>query len=135
MPHMRAALACSILMAGAVHAARADVTEDNFHMRTTGDLVALCSAAPADRMMTAAVNFCHGFALGTYRVLAEVDSARRGPKLVCLPTPAPTRNDAIAQFVAWARESPERLSLPPADGLIGFAREQYPCPRGQRSGT
>ena len=98
---MRAALlTCSLLMAGAVHAARADVMEDNFHMRTTGDLAALCSAAPADRMMTAAANFCHGFALGTYRVLAEVDAARRGPRLAFLPTPAPTRNEAIAQFVA-----------------------------------
>lgn len=132
MPHARAGmLACMILIAGATHAARADVVEDNFNLRTTGDLVALCSAEPSDRMMTAAANFCHGFAVGAYRVMAELDAARRGPKLACLPAPTPTRNDAIAQFVTWARASPERMSLPPVDGIIGFARAQYPCPRSR----
>lgn len=124
-------LACLISMAGGMHAARADVTEDNFLLRTTGDLVALCSAAPADPMMTAAANFCHGFAVGSYRVLAEVDAAKRGPKIICLPTPMPTRNSAIAQFVTWAQASPERMSMPPVDGLVSFGRQQYPCPRGR----
>lgn len=119
----------AMLVAVGVHAARAEVTEDNFHLRTTGDLVALCAPAPNDRMMTAAVNFCHGYATGTYSALAEVDEARRGPKLVCLPTPPPTRNAALAEFVTWARARPERLALPPLDGVVGFMRDQYPCPR------
>ena len=122
-------LAGLILAVSGVHTARAEVTEDNFHLRTTGDLVALCAPAPTDRMMTAAVNFCHGYATGAYSALAEVDAARRGPKLACLPTPAPTRNAALAEFVTWARAQPERLALPPLDGVVGFMRDQYPCPR------
>ena len=123
-------LAGIILAAGGADAARAEVTEENFHLRTTGDLVALCSPAQTDRLMTAALNFCHGYAIGTYRVLAEVDAARRGPKLTCLPAPTPTRHGAIAEFVTWARARPDRLFLSPLDGVVGFMREQYPCPRG-----
>jgi hypothetical protein len=73
-----------------VCAAAAAVTEDNFLVRTTGDLVALCSADKGDPLMTAAVSFCHGFEIGVYRALAKQEAARRGPKLFCVPNPPPT---------------------------------------------
>ena len=73
-------------------AGRAAVTEDTFQLRTTSDLVELCSAAPSDPMMTAAVNFCHGFALGVFRVLDEENAAHRINKLFCIPNPTPSRN-------------------------------------------
>ena len=132
MSRTRAGLLAGLMLAaGGAYAARAEVTEESFHLRTTGDLVALCSPAPTDRMMTAALNFCHGYATGTYRALAEMDAARRGPKLTCLSTAAPTRNDAVANFVTWARARPDRLALAPLDGVVGFVRDQYPCPSGR----
>ena len=66
---------------------QAAVTEDTFQLRTTGDLVELCSVAPSDPMGTAALNFCHGFALGVYRVLETENAARRMGKLFCLAEP------------------------------------------------
>ena len=46
-------------------------------VRSTGDLIELCTAAPTDPMGTAALNFCHGFGVGVYRVLEEFESARK----------------------------------------------------------
>jgi hypothetical protein len=62
--------------AATIGSAEANVTQDNFLMASTGDLVNLCSATEADPLYTAAVNFCQGFAVGVYRVLQEQDSAR-----------------------------------------------------------
>jgi hypothetical protein len=108
---------------------RAAVTEDNFVSRTTGDLVALCSAAPTDRLYTAAVNFCHGFGAGTYGVLAAAQQADPNLKLFCAP-PEMTRSDAVAAFVTWAGGKPERTAQPAIDGVAAFLIETYPCPKG-----
>jgi hypothetical protein len=107
------------------------VTEDSFLVRTTGDLTELCSAAPSEAMYTAAINFCQGFAVGVFRVLQAEDTARRSNHLFCQPNPAPTRNEALANFVRWAKADASRTALPPADGIATFLSQQYPCPRGR----
>jgi hypothetical protein len=111
--------------------ARAAVTEDTFQLRTTGDLVELCSAPPTDPMGTAALNFCHGFALGVYRVLVEENAARRVGKLFCTPEGLPTRNEAIADFVQWAKATPAAMPEGPADGVTDYLIHKYPCKRGK----
>jgi len=107
---------------------QAAVTEDNFISKTTGDLVALCSAAPTDRLYTAAVNFCHGFGTGTYAVLASAQQADPNLRLFCPPQNI-TRNEAVAAFVSWAGGRPDRMALPAADGIAGFLTETYLCPK------
>jgi hypothetical protein len=113
---------------------RAAVTEDNFISRTTGDLVALCSAAPTDRLYTAAVNFCYGFGAGTYGVLAAAQRADPNLKLFCAP-PELTRNEAVAAFVTWAGGRPERTVQPAIDGVTAFLTETYPCPKATTAPT
>jgi hypothetical protein len=56
-------------------------------------------------MYAAASNFCHGFAVGVFRVLQEEDAARRSNHLFRLPNPAPIRNERIASFVHPARST------------------------------
>jgi len=111
--------------------AGAAVTEDNFLMRTTGDLATLCSANSSDPLMTAAVNFCHGFGVGVYQVLREEAAARPADPLFCVPNPTPTRNSVVAAFVQWARTHPGEMSQPPAEGLVRFLAQQYPCRTSQ----
>jgi Rap1a immunity proteins len=119
---------CFGVSGGAVQAA---VTENSFQLRTTGDLVELCSATQSDPMYTAAVNFCHGFAVGVFRVLQEEDMALRSGHMFCLPSPGPTRNEGIAGLVQWARADQGRMAQAPADGIATFLSQQYPCPRGR----
>jgi hypothetical protein len=119
---------CIGLSAGSAHAA---VTEDTFLLHSAGDLVELCSAAQSDPLYTAAVNFCHGFTVGVFRVLQEEDMAKLSRHMFCLPTPMPTRNEGIANFVQWARADAGRLALQPADAIAAFLTQQFPCPRSR----
>ena len=121
--------ASAIAVLAVLGPARAAVTEQNFVLRDTGDLVALCSASQSDPLYTAAINFCHGFAVGVFRVVHEEDAARRSGKIICLPNPPPSRNQALAAFVQWANADPSRLSQPADDGIAGFLSQQYPCDR------
>ncbi|MBV9203689.1 MAG: hypothetical protein JO320_10865 [Alphaproteobacteria bacterium] len=102
-------------------------TEANFAARTTGDLVELCTAAPDNPIGAAAVNFCEGFAQGAVLVEMQNMAAFRGSKLFCLPNPPPSRNEALSEFVNWARVSPDRMSVSSTDGLFRFLSERYPC--------
>lgn len=102
-------------------------TEANFGAGTTADLVELCSATPDNAIGTAAVNFCEGFAQGAVLVEMQNLAAFRGPKLFCMPNPAPSRNEALSEFVKWARASPDRMSASSTDGLFKFLSERYPC--------
>ena len=116
-------VACAAIWPLAGHAA---VTEDTFQLRSTGDLLELCSITPQDRLGTAALNFCHGFGIGAFRVLQEVQSVR-GLRMFCVPDPVPTRSDALTAFVAWGKANPGKLDLPPQDGVVAFLSSQYPC--------
>ncbi len=83
-------------------------------------------------MGTAALNFCHGFAVGVYRVLEEENAAKRIGRLFCIPDGVmPSRNEAIADFVQWAKASPDVMAQRPADGITGYLMQKYPCPRGK----
>ena len=112
-------------------AAHSQPTEMTFMVPTTSALVELCSAPSSDPMMTtAARNFCQGYLVGAYQVIAQVNAARRTPDF-CIPNPAPTRNQAIAAFVSWAKGNPSEAGLPPADGLYEFLIQHFPCPTKQ----
>jgi hypothetical protein len=124
---LSAAVALAFLAPFAAHAA----TEGNFGPATTGDLVELCTATPDNAMGTAAVNFCEGFAQGAVLVEMQNMAAFRGPKLFCMPNPPPSRNEALSEFVRWARVSPDRMSATSTDGLFRFLIERYPCPQSR----
>jgi len=121
----RAVAAMLVLLAPRVAQA---ATEANFAAGTTADLVELCAATPDSAIGTAAVNFCEGFAQGAVSVEMQNLAAFRGAKLFCMPNSPPSRNEALGEFVKWARASPDRLAQPPADGLFRFLGERYPCP-------
>ncbi len=116
-----------LLVPSATYAA----TETNFGAATTADLVELCSATPDNAIGTAAVNFCEGFAQGAVSVQMQNMAAFRGPKLFCMPNPPPSRNEALAEFVTWARASPDRMTGRSTDGLMRFLSERYPCPQSR----
>ena len=128
---IRRLTAFAVVAAGvlAVGGARADtVKPDDFQVPTTAALVTLCTAPDTDPLYTAARNFCHGFAVGTYRAVAtEVAASRSRHKLFCMGETAPTRDQAIAAFVHWASGRPKTLESAPTDGITEYLATTYPC--------
>lgn len=122
-----AAVLCGVTLMASP--SRAALSEDNFQARTSDDLVALCSAPSTDPLYTAAQNFCHGFALGTYQVIHEIQMADPRIRLFCLPDPPPSRNAAITDYVAWVQAHPDRGSAAPAETIAAFLNDRYPCPK------
>lgn len=113
----------------AFSAASAAVTQDNFPAKSTGDLVALCTAAKDDPLATAALNYCQGFAEGAVEIALSYSAA--GPQSrrpFCLPSPPPTLDQAAADFASWANSDPQRLQQQAIAGLVSYLIDRFPCP-------
>ncbi len=86
--------------------AQSEPTENTLTVPTTAALAELCADTSSSNAMmtTAAQNFCRGYLLGAYHILAQIN-ATHGKPAFCIPNPSPTRNQEIAEFVAWARRT------------------------------
>jgi hypothetical protein len=121
------ALVAALVAAGAASAAAA-VSESQFPPRTVGDLISICAPAKDDPLMTAAVNFCHGYVEGAVDVEEAHEAQRGGRKLFCLPSPRPPRGSELTSFITWANERPSRLEMGAIDGMFIYLARKYPCP-------
>ena len=116
-----------LIVAGATMATAA-VTESQFPPKTVRDLIAICSPDQNDPLMTAAVNFCHGYAEAAVDVEEAHEAQKGARKLFCLPTPPPPRGSELTSFITWANEQPARLDMPAIDGMFIYLAGKYPCP-------
>ncbi|HET9229939.1 MAG TPA: Rap1a/Tai family immunity protein [Vitreimonas sp.] len=112
--------------------ARAATTE-NFMVRTTADYVALCESRQGSENYVAAVHFCQGFASGAYQYYLALAQHQPSSRFVCPPDPAPSRDQVIANFLAWSRTHQERMSEPAVESLFRYLGETYPCSDAQRA--
>lgn len=130
-PFLLALLAALAVMtsAGVRAQSTANPSEIDFQARSTGDLVQLCGASPSDATGIAALHFCHGFAVGAYQYHQIAAAAENKSPLFCEPKPRPTRNEAVAGFVSWAKQNPGVLDTPPVEGLFQYLAQHYPCRR------
>ncbi len=108
-------------------------TSDNFMVRSTADYVALCESSRGSENYVAAIHFCQGYASGAYQYYQSVAQNDPGERFVCPPDPPPNRNQVIADFLAWARAHPERMSDPAVDSIFRYLGERYPCSAAQRA--
>jgi hypothetical protein len=104
------------------------VTADEFRLRSGADYVQLCSAPATDPLYTAAIHMCHGFGAGTYQTIVAMTRHEKLKPVICPPEPPPTRNEAIARFLEWAKGNPQRLSEPAVEVVARFLITAYPCP-------
>ena len=116
-------LVAAILFPGSAWA----VSEKDFEVQTTENIINLCTASPDDPLYHQAVNFCHGFLVGAYRYYEAAGSGPAGLKLVCLPDPHPSRNDAFAMFVEWVKAHPQYLKEKAVETEFRFLMEKWPC--------
>ncbi len=107
--------------------ARANVTEENFALDTTRDLVALCGVDAADPNAMSAIHMCHGYFTGIVHFHKLMGDALEG-KVFCMKAKGePTRDQAVAMLVEWSRAHPEHDSMEAIDGVLRWAADTYPC--------
>lgn len=123
----RIVAAMTLLLAGGTTAGA--VTEENFQLRSGADLLALCSVPADDPLRTAAIQMCHGFCVGVYQTIMAFTMRDKVPPIVCPPDPPPSRADAIAQFVTWAKTDAEHQNERPADFVGRYLIMKWPCPK------
>lgn len=125
---MRSALltgAAALLLAAG--AASAQVTPQNFLLRTTSDLVALCGVSPADPNAAAAIHFCHGYYVGIDHSAEILGRPFRGV-LYCPPDGLQlTRDQVLGMMVAYHRKNPQFASEAPVEGVFRWAAATWPC--------
>ena len=109
-------------------AAAATVTSEAFLVDTAADLAVLCAAAPDDPHQKEALGFCFGYVTGAYHYHLKSTGGPEGKGFVCVPDPTPSRSEAVAAFLAWLGEHPEKQKEDAVDALFEWATVQYPCP-------
>jgi Ssp1 endopeptidase immunity protein Rap1a len=103
------------------------VTADMFRVRSTADLVEICSVPPNDAMHAAAIGFCHGYGVGAFHYYQASVSGPEGKPFVCLPDPPPSRTEALQTFLTWVRENPQYMGEPAVDTLFRWLAGTWPC--------
>lgn len=113
--------------------ADATTSKEDFLVKTTGDLIDLCTTGQDDPLYTAAVNFCHGYLVGAFHYYQASVSGKGTKPFVCFPDPPPSRNEAIADFIAWAQAHPQYKDELPVETEFRFLTEKWPCPQSAKS--
>ena len=113
-----------VLSAGVVRA----VTEEDFRVRTTQDLIDLCTVSASDPRAEEAIHFCHGYLVGAFHFyLAWTEGPGATQRLVCFPQSGVTRSEAVAMFVDWVKARPQYMKEFPVETEFRFLIEKWPC--------
>lgn len=100
---------------------------ENFQVKTTRDLVTLCSAKMGDADYDAAKGYCLGFIDAAHDYHAVITSGDMLRPITC-PDKMTTRQQVIDMFLAWARNNGGLLdSESPIQGLMRAASARWPC--------
>ncbi len=121
-------VAAAVALLVATGARAAELNTEQFKIRSTQDLVDLCAANSSTPLGRDGINFCHGFVSGAWHYHQAQASGPKGRRLVCPPDPAPSRTEAIGEFVTWSGAHPEHMGDPPVETLFRFMIEKWPCP-------
>jgi len=103
------------------------VTEQDFLVKTTRDLINLCTASPQDEHYKEAIHFCHGYLVGAYQYSLAEAASDPTQSLVCFTDPKPSRNEAIELFIDWAQAHPQFMTEMPVETEFRFLTEKWPC--------
>jgi len=128
---LKLAIAAAMIVVAAGTAAPA-ATNESFQVKNTQDLWDLCAVQRNEPIAVQAIHFCEGYLTGVYHYHQALTAGRGQAPVFCPTGQLPSRDEAVAMFVAWGRAHPERMQEPAVDGLFRWAVETWPCPRGNR---
>jgi hypothetical protein len=113
-----------LLCAGTVSA---QVNREHFLLRTTSDLIVLCSVSKSDPNAAAAIHFCHGYLVGLDH-FAEATGRPFRSTLYCPPEGLKlTRDQEVSMALTWLRNNPQHHAERPFDSIIRWAAATWPC--------
>jgi len=107
--------------------AGAAVTDEDFVLSTTQNLVNLCAVSADDPRAKEAIQMCEGYMLGAYHYYLATTSGKTDMRLVCMPNPTPSRNEVAAMFVEWTKANPQYMKEAPVDSEFRFMSTRWPC--------
>ena len=99
---------------------------EDYQLRSTADLVDICTLGPEDADHVAARAFCYGYFEGAYHYDKMLSSAPGYEELVCSPK-GTTRTQAVEAFVSYIKANPQHKSEPPLDGVFRALIAKWPC--------
>ncbi len=107
----------------------ASVSTEDFKVRTTGDLVKLCSASTKDPAYSAARGFCLGYLDAAHDYHAALTAGGEFDPIAC-PGPDVTRDQVVEALVAWANDNERKLGGEGAiHGVMRAVSAKWPCSR------
>jgi hypothetical protein len=126
-------LAATALVAGAIVSGQAlgqtktpsGYNLEDFQLRTSADLLDICTLDPNDPDEVVAKAFCYGFIEGA----AHYDEAlAEGSKveIFCGPDSL-TREQAVNEFVAFVRANPQYMTEAPVSTIFRALIAKWPC--------
>jgi hypothetical protein len=130
--------ALAVALASAVLADAAETSKgfglDDFQLRSTQDLLDICTLDKSNPSYFEARAFCYGYFKGGADFHKALTSGSKYPPIAC-PAPGVTARDVVAVFVAYANAHPEYLSEDPMDTAFRAVIAKWPCPAIRASGT
>jgi hypothetical protein len=104
-----------------------EVDVQNFEVKTTRDLINLCTASADDPLYSKAIHFCHGYLLGAYHYYEASTAGPNANRIVCPPKERPSRNETVQKFMEWAKARPQFWNELPVETEFRFLTELWPC--------
>jgi len=98
------------------------VDTEDFQVKDAQDLVDVCTTPQTDPLYEPAMGFCHGYAVGAWQYYEAA-----GRKFLCVPTPRPSRRQAIDGFIDWAAKHSQYMQEGAVQTLFKYLAEAYPC--------
>ncbi|MEM7025392.1 MAG: Rap1a/Tai family immunity protein [Pseudomonadota bacterium] len=95
---------------------------DDYQLKTSEDLLDICSLPASDPGHWEARGFCIGYFTGGI----DLHVALGLPRISCAPGDV-TRSDAIQVFIDFAKANPQYLSERPMDTVFRAVQAKWPC--------
>jgi hypothetical protein len=121
---LRNAIALAAVVASTQNLAE---TSTGRQVKTTGELVELCSVTADDPSYPAAMGFCLGYIDAALDYHAALTSGARFNAIAC-PHADLTREEVVTVFLEWSKANPQLLDTEaPMKGVMRAVYEKWPC--------
>lgn len=104
------------------------VEQVDFHLKTTQDLLDVCTVQLGNPLSIEAIHFCEGYIAGAV-VYHDMIVGKDMKPIICYPK-GTTRNDAVHVLAEWEKANQGNAQLmndPAMYGLIRALQEKWPC--------